>query len=492
MSFLFKDKPAGSTTLSESLGKKLYDVRRLDRETTGLFCLAESNEEAQRLQALFDKGEVEISFLFITDRKIQSPPPQNLSTVFELIKETDGASLWRAKPASSANKSSQIRLDADKAGLAILGDTANGGSAFPTLCLHCYEIAFEIDDQAFKETAPAPYWFDNLELVRDPLLSRWLTAVDRRERWLRSTGQSAETLRWIHTEGDPLRVEQLGEVLALSWFKDRAPNEREQASIDRLIEILKEKTGAKRWYFQIRGNRGRTPNEEPLKFSPGEFPPRWEAKENLLMYGFRVDSGLSAGLFLDQRRNRLWVREQAPGQTVLNLFSYTGGFSVSAASGGAAKTVSVDVSKTFLEWTKENFTRNDLTQEGHEFRAMDSREYLAWAKKKGLRFDLIICDPPSFSRASGKSGLFRIEHDFVSLLNSLIDVTQPGGQILFSSNYEAWTLEQFELEAKKTLQTRKAKLVAHLAPTPPPDWDFELPLEPHNMKSFLVKISEIK
>jgi 23S rRNA (cytosine1962-C5)-methyltransferase len=338
------------------------------------------------------------------------------------------------------------------------------------------------------------------------LLRRWTEAIERRERWLASSAtddtdlasadsqkqNQTRTMRWLHSDGDPLRIEQLGPVLALSWFKDQEPNEQEQASIDAFLEILKEKTGCSRWYFQIRSNRGRTPNEEALKFSPGVFEPRWEAQENGLKYGFRIDSGLSAGLFLDQRRNRAWVREHAKGKTVLNLFCYTGGFSVSAAAGGAVKTVSVDVSKTFLEWAKENFTRNNLSVEGHEFRAMDSREYLAWARKKELLFDLVICDPPSFSRTSSKAGLFRIEQDFATLLNSLIDVTKPGGQILFSSNYEAWTLGQFEFEAQKILHARKTKLTAQLAATPPPDLDFEPPNQPRNMKSFLVKISEIK
>ncbi|HVK60276.1 MAG TPA: class I SAM-dependent methyltransferase, partial [Bdellovibrionales bacterium] len=210
---------------------------------------------------------------------------------------------------------------------------------------------------------------------------------------------------------------------------------------------------------------------------------RWTAKERELEFEFRRDAGLSPGLFLDQRANRAFIEGESQKRKVLNLFCYTGGFSVAAAKGGAEKVVSVDVSKTFLEWTKRNFELNGLALEPHEFRAIDAREYLAWAKKKSLTFDRIICDPPSFGRS--QAGVFKIEKDLDALVESLIAVTAPHGKILFSLNFEGWDRDEFV----SRMQSAAAKFPqAKLSPTPAPDLDFEMPHSERNMKSVLITI----
>jgi 23S rRNA (cytosine1962-C5)-methyltransferase len=524
MELFFADKPAGVTThtsLNENQKQKLlidrcdgfveaiaarkpelgslHVVHRLDKETTGAICFARSKADAETLRELFESREVQKRYLFLTDSGISAAEftreslieregsqfvshvsaNPNARTRFRRLEESHGLSLWEAYP--ETGKPHQIRLHALDAGIPILGDQAHGGSRFPGLCLHAESIAFEVAGKKYSHSSPPPRWFTNRELADDQRLTGWLHAIDRRERLMRTWGSSSEsarqTLRWIHTEGDPLRLEQLGDVFSLSWFKPELPNDSERESITSLMRTL----GAEKWYLQVRGNRGSAPHEEEVLQGPSPFSPRWTAEENGLRFEFRTDSGLSPGLFLDQRRNRQWVREHANGKTVLNLFCYTTGFSVAAAAGGASKTVSVDVSKTFLEWGKRNFELNSLDIAPHEFRAMDSREYLAWAKKKGLKFDLIICDPPSFSRS--KTGLFRIEKDFESLLTSLLDVLAPQGTLLFASNYEAWSIDDFETRAKKIVSSRKG---LNLRATPPADWDFELPHRPSNMKSFFV------
>jgi 23S rRNA (cytosine1962-C5)-methyltransferase len=512
------DKPAGVTThsslnerdranplmemrdgfvehLEDRLHTRLFVGHRLDRETTGAIAFARDSETAALLHDAFASRAVKKTYLFITDRSsfqatydVESfierrgseivsllpaggAPDANARTTFELIRREHGFELWRARP--ETGKPHQIRLHAQHIGLSILGDTLHGGSWFPTLCLHSATLELSLAGEIISHHSPAPVWFENLELAKDEVLAEWLAAVDRRLRLIRSGALDAKsddrTLRWIHSEGDPLRAEQLGSVVHLSWFGESEPDEVELERIQKLTELC----GWPIWYLQNRGNRGRTPNAEKKLQGPEPIPEKWQAREGSWIFEFRSESGLSPGLFLDQRRNRAWVKDQAHGKRVLNLFCYTGGFSVAAASGGAEKVVSVDVSRSFLEWSKTNFVLNNLPLEGHEFRAMDSREYLAWAAKKKFEFDLVICDPPSFGRSS--YGVFSIEKDFSRLLESLLQVTALGGSILFSSNFERWTMEDFERRARKKL-TR----------TPSPDWDFELPARPRNMKSFII------
>lgn len=536
MDLYFADKPAGVTThtsldeaarqspltdiadgfcehLSARTGLELFVVHRLDRGTTGAICFARSSEAAERLRRAFESRSVRKRYLFLTDADggdnaraagdddgraagatddfvvesyierrgsefVSDPSAEaNARTHFRKLARDHGFTLWEARP--ETGKPHQIRLHAADAGIPILGDDDHGGTSFPTLALHSAEIEIE----GHTHTSLAPIWFERRELAADMRLCHWLAAIDRRERLQRSGALPPEcgqqTLRWIHSEGDPLRAEQLGDVYSLSWFSDREPTAGEWKSIERLAEIR----GWTKWYLQIRGNRGRAPHEEATRRGPIDFANRWTGRELEIEFEFRTDCGLSPGLFLDQRRNRQWVRSQASGKRVLNLFCYTAGFSVAAAKGGARQVVSLDVSKTFLDWGKRNFELNGLSTEGHEFRAMDSRDYLMWAKKKGLFFDLVICDPPSFSRS--KSGLFRIEDDYESLLGLLLDVKSPDGTILFASNFEKWEEPDFEAHTRQALKNLRAK--AEIERTPPADWDFELPGQPRNMKSFFLR-----
>lgn len=535
-SFIFVDKPAGITThsslnesdrekpltelndgwgesLSSRFSKNLYVTHRLDRDTTGALCVAETPEAAAILQQLFADRLVEKRYLFLTDRLLDDSTdpartefeiesfiertrdgftsaqpsdanPVNAKTKMKLLAQDHGVALWEARPLTG--KPHQIRLHAQEAGIAILGDTMHGGSPFPSLCLHSEELKFQIESQTYHYFSPAPLWFENRAFTQNSLLCRWMASVDRRIRLLRSWSQMGEdsnseknTLRWLHTESDPLRAEQLGDVHWLSWFDEELTDEEWN-----LIQSFCETVGWQNWYLQLRGNRGKSPTDETIRLGSNNLPQRWIAQENQINFEFRRDSGLSPGLFLDQRQNRKWVKENSSGKKILNLFCYTGGFSVCAAKGGAAKVVSVDVSKTFLEWAKRNFELNELSLENHEFRAMDSRSYLSWAKKKDLKFDLIICDPPSFGRS--KEGVFRIEKDFPELLSSLLSVTAPGGRILFSANFEKWSIDEFATRTLSHLSSLRVR--TEITRTPTPDWDFELPRQERNMKSFFITL----
>ena len=163
--------------------------------------------------------------------------------------------------------------------------------------------------------------------------------------------------------------------------------------------------------------------------------------EHSLKYGIDFGAGYSVGLFVDQRENRRFVRQTKPAR-VLNCFAYTCSFSVAAASVGA-QTVNVDLSKKSLERGRQNFALNSLSTEGHRFIADDVRPVLGRLARRGEKFDMIILDPPTFSRTKGGDA-FHVESDFENLLSSAIEITQRDGRILLSTNCE--TLHEQALE----------------------------------------------
>ena len=165
------------------------------------------------------------------------------------------------------------------------------------------------------------------------------------------------------------------------------------------------------------------------------------ALERTLHYAIDFGAGYSVGLFIDQRENRRFVRDLAPG-TLLNCFAYTCSFSVAAATVGA-NTVSVDLSKKSLSRGRENFALNSLATTDHRFLADDVMAVLPRLARKGEKFDAIILDPPTFSR-SHRGKAFQVEQDFETLLLAALEVAERNARILLSTN--CFTLRERALE----------------------------------------------
>ena len=155
---------------------------------------------------------------------------------------------------------------------------------------------------------------------------------------------------------------------------------------------------------------------------------------------------LDTGLFLDHRITRGMVREEANKKHVLNLFCYTGSFSVYAASGGAASVTSVDLSKTYINWAKRNMQYNKLYKpEVHDFVNGDVLEWLDYMPKN--TYDIIICDPPTYSNSKRMEGDFDVQRDHVALLKKLLKGCTEYGKIYFSNNYRDFTLDRDSIPA---------------------------------------------
>lgn len=180
-----------------------------------------------------------------------------------------------------------------------------------------------------------------------------------------------------------------------------------------------------------------------------------------LRYGIDFEAGYSAGLFLDQRANRAFLRAR-PVRRLLNTFAYTCSFSVVAASAGA-QTVSVDLSKKSIERGQQNFALNELAQDSHQFLADDVLEVIPNLARRGELFDAIVLDPPTFSRGN-RGRRFQVENDFGALLDAAIEVADRNTRVLLSTNCTRISQRQLELLARAALKQARRPGELHREP----------------------------
>jgi len=164
---------------------------------------------------------------------------------------------------------------------------------------------------------------------------------------------------------------------------------------------------------------------------------------------------LDTGLFLDHRTTRQMVKEQSAGKKVLNLFAYTGSFSVYAAAGGANQVVTVDLSNTYLKWAQKNMECNGFTdQSKFPFLQADVKQYLKTITPG--YFDIIIMDPPTFSNSKRMEDFLDIQRDHVELINDCLSGLKPGGVLYFSTNFRKFILDKNRIMASAIKDITKA------------------------------------
>jgi 23S rRNA (guanine2445-N2)-methyltransferase / 23S rRNA (guanine2069-N7)-methyltransferase len=185
-------------------------------------------------------------------------------------------------------------------------------------------------------------------------------------------------------------------------------------------------------------------------------------QESGLRFELNLHDYLDTGLFLDHRPSRQRLRELSPERDVLNLFCYTGAASVYAAAGGARSTTSVDLSATYLEWAARNLALNGFSGADHRLVQAD---VIAWLAAERGRFDLIFCDPPTFSN-SARADDFDIQRDHVSLLEACLARLRPGGTVLFSTNARRFRLDVDALPGVDIVETSAQRLPPDFARNP--------------------------
>jgi 23S rRNA (cytosine1962-C5)-methyltransferase len=190
------------------------------------------------------------------------------------------------------------------------------------------------------------------------------------------------------------------------------------------------------------------------------------ATERRLKFGIDFGAGFSVGLFPDQRENRSFVRQLAP-KSLLNCFAYTCSFSVSAANVGAT-TLNIDLSKKSLARGRENFSLNSLSTTAHRFIADDVMAVLPRLARKGEKFDVVILDPPTFSRSPGGK-TFHVENDFEKLLVDSLELTERNSHVLVSTNCSTLREHALEVMARYGLKVARRAGTFHRSP-PLPDF----------------------
>lgn len=162
-------------------------------------------------------------------------------------------------------------------------------------------------------------------------------------------------------------------------------------------------------------------------------------REGSLKFRVNLQDYLDTGLFLDHRFTRALVGGMSEGMKVLNLFAYTGSFSVYAAAGGAFETVTVDLSQTYLNWAQSNLELNGYTGGFHRMVRRDVFEYLK--TETGKKFDIIVLDPPTFSNSKKMDQVLDIQRDYPQLIQRCMKILSPEGTLFFSNNFHKFRME---------------------------------------------------
>lgn len=155
-----------------------------------------------------------------------------------------------------------------------------------------------------------------------------------------------------------------------------------------------------------------------------------------------LQSYLDTGLFLDHRQTRQMIRKQTRDKRFLNLFAYTGSFTVYAAAGGARESVTVDMSNTYQEWSRQNFLLNDMDLQQHQLVRADVFSYLDLTKRQRQLFDIIVMDPPSFSNSKKMENTLDIQRDHPRLIHDCLTLLRPSGKLYFSNNLRSFRLDE--------------------------------------------------
>lgn len=263
--------------------------------------------------------------------------------------------------------------------------------------------------------------------------------------------EDTTAFRVFNSEGDGiggLIIDYYDGYYVMSWYSEGIYRFKEY-----VIEALKSAPNFKGLYQKKRFNvKGQYIEEDDfVAGDKGEFP--LIVKENGIRFAVYLNDGAMVGVFLDQRDVRKTIRDKyAKGKTVLNMFSYTGAFSVAAALGGAAKTTSVDLANRSLAKTIEQFSVNGIDHEAQDIIVEDVFKYFKYAVKKNMTFDLVVLDPPSFAKS--KKHTFSAAKDYKDLLKEAIALTKPNGVIVASTNASNFDMKKFHSFIEKAFNEK--------------------------------------
>ena len=260
--------------------------------------------------------------------------------------------------------------------------------------------------------------------------------------------------RLFNQEGDGfggLTVDLYGDYAVFSWYNSYVYQIRQTIS-EAFRQVFPEVLGA---YEKI---RFKGLDYESAHVYGQEAPDFFTVLENGVLYQVFMNDGLMTGIFLDQHEVRgSLVDGLAMGKSLLNMFSYTAAFSVAAAMGGASQTTSVDLAKRSRELSQAHFQANGISTDDHRFIVMDVFEYFKYAKRKGLTYDVIVLDPPSFAR--NKKQTFSVAKDYHKLISQSLEILNQGGIIIASTNAANVSRQKFTEQIDKGFAGRSYQIL---------------------------------
>lgn len=383
---------------------------------------------------------------------------------------------------------------------ALLGLRVAGASmqcAAPKLLMHAHRLQMHhpINGTPMQWSSPAPWLFT--AWVRTNLhASEEMDAALVRQALLETASERAWTLsqptpqayRLLHGEGEGLvglDVDRFGDW-AVVWAAEEVPEPLREAALDAAMHL-----GAAGVYLKIRP-KGRTQAADrdttlaPETAVRGTSAPEpMIVEESGLRYQVKLGDGLATGLFLDQRDNREWVRVQAEGRAVLNLFAYTCSFTVAAAAGGARRSVSVDIASGALEVGQRNLQLNGLHGD-HQFVCDDVARWLRSRRASREKFDLVILDPPSYGIARGSR--FVLAQDFAKVAADCFSLMAPGALMLACINHRSTSAARLRHWLHEAAAAAGRTIEWQQAPALPADFATGPTQQPH-MKAVRLRIS---
>lgn len=286
---------------------------------------------------------------------------------------------------------------------------------------------------------------DKLEMFRNRL-----TKVNKHiSKLMRRQGISCYRIYDHDLPEFPFCIEIYGDQLYLAEYKRRHGMDEEaheqwlNAALQVMSEVLNKSVDTINMRERIR-KQGRQGQYQRVR----EIENFFVVEEAGLKFKVNLSDYLDSGLFLDHRITRSMVRTEAKDKKVLNLFCYTGSFSVYAAAGGASEVWSVDLSNTYLSWAEDNFRLNGLEDPAkYKFIRADVKQYLD--ELTPGYFDLIVMDPPTFSNSKMMKDFLDIQRDHVDLLNKALRTMREGGRLYFSTNYRKFAIDKDNIHASR-------------------------------------------
>ncbi len=523
------DAPMRVARFLEQSGRDPYlgVHQRLDRDTSGLVLFTRRKEANPAIAKQFEGRTVKKIYVACVENwrakgsvtELRHQLQKGKDGLMEVVRRGGQEAITRVKVIKRVGsrfmlelelvtgRMHQARVQLAAVGSPIAGDVLYRGAPAPRLMLHATRLLVRHpkNDKPLTLTAAPPpkmvQWldegdigeriFDHPELLQDAID----LACHRRYGLLHSAGERVTTaFRLIHEGGDALpglAVDVYGDHLVAQLYGDDGIW-ADMSRRDRVFDAL-DRLGFAGVYLKVRPKQANVIVDSRREaFSPKApvrgvaAPDEFTVLEEGVPYRVRLADGLSTGLFLDQRANRLRVREIANGKRVLNLFSYVCGFTVAAAKGGATETSSVDASLAILERGRDNLRQAELLESGkHQFFGEDAFRWLARAVKKVDRYDIVILDPPSYS--STKSHRFMADKNYAALAADALRCVLPGGTLLAFTNHRGVSQAKFRKMLASAL--REANVEAEQLKDLPQPLDFPPPLggECH-LKGVLVKL----